>query len=617
MAEEHRFLYDMRDLQFVLYEQLKVERLFELPAFAELDRSSVDLLLNESLRFAQKVLAPANAAGDREGCRYEDGQVFVPQAYHDVYRQQCEAGWMAISTAVEHGGQGVPFTIGAATGEMFVGSNCSLSMIAGLTRAAAELIAARGSEELKKTYLEPMVSGRWGGTMCLTEPHAGSAVGSCTTSAVRRDGQYYVKGQKIFISGGDHDLVENVIHLVLARCEGAPAGTKGLSLFLIPKLRLDENGAPGESNDVACVGIEEKMGIHGSPTCAMSFGENDGCIGYLIGEENQGIQIMFDMMNGARVGVGLQGVALGSWAYLSALEYARERIQGVDMKNIRDPDAPLVPIVKHPDVRRMLATMKAYVEGGRSLLLHTAMCLDLMENSSDEAQCEHLSGRVELLTPICKAYCSDTGYEVATLALQTYGGHGYLKDYPVEQLVRDVKIASIYEGTNGIQAIDLLGRKVGRKQGALFMAFMADLNKFIDEHSAHPVLGEAVKTLGSNRQRLEEVTMNFAMQQMSGDVDYPLLSATPYLRMFGNVTVGWLLLEQGVIAHQALDELCEQRGASTPEQRSALCDDNDDAAFYHNKVKTAQFFASNILPQNEGIATAIQSADRSPLEMHF
>lgn len=615
MAEEHRFLYDYRDLQFVLFEHLKVDRLFELPRFAQLDRASIDMLLSEALRFAQRELAPANTAGDRQGCRYENGQVFAPQAYREPYRKQCEAGWMTISTDPEHGGQGVPFVIGAAAGEMFIGANSSLSMVAGLTRGAAEMIAKYGTEEMKKKYLGPMIEGRWGGTMCLTEPHAGSAVGSSTTSAVRRDGNYYVRGQKIFISGGDHDLVENVIHLVLARCEGAPAGTKGLSLFLIPKIRVDDNGNLGEPNDVTCVGIEEKMGIHGSPTCALSFGENDNCLAYLIGEENQGIQLMFDMMNGARVGVGLQGVGLGSWAYLSALEYARERIQGVEMKNIRDPNAPLVPIVRHPDVRRMLATMKAYVEGGRALLMHTAFCLDLMEHSADEGEREHLSGRVELLTPICKAWCSDTGYEVATLALQTYGGHGYLKDHPVEQLVRDVKIASIYEGTNGIQAIDLLGRKVGRKQGALFMTLMTDLNRFFEQHGSHPALVTAVKSLAAHKQKLEEITMNFAMMQMQNDVDYPLLSATPYLRMFGNVVVGWLLLEQAAVAHDALEKLYAERNATTAEAQRALCADHPDAQYYFNKVKTAQFFASNILTQNEGIAAAIASNDRSPLEM--
>lgn len=617
MADEHRYLFDLRDTQFVLFEQLQVERLFELPRFADFDRASVDLMLSEGLRFCQKVLAPVNASGDREGCRWEDGKVYAPKSYHSAYKQQAEAGWMSTSTEPEYGGQGVPFAIGAALGEMFIGANCSLSMVAGLTRAAGELLIKHGTDEMRKLYVPKLISAEWGGTMCLTEAHAGTAVGSISTSAKKRDGQYFVRGSKIFISGGEHDMVNNVIHLVLARLEGAPAGTKGLSLFLIPKIRVDATGKMTEPNDVHCVGIEHKMGIHGSPTCAMSFGENDNCIGYLLGEENQGIELMFDMMNSARVGVGLQGVALGSWAYLSALEYARERVQGSEMKNIRDPNAPLVTIVKHPDVRRMLATMKAYVEGGRSLLLHTAHCLDLAENSGDDTLRQRMMDRVELLTPICKAWCSDTGYEVATMALQTYGGHGYLKDYPVEQLVRDVKIASIYEGTNGIQAIDLLGRKIGRKQGSLFMAFMGDIGQTIEAAQKNAALAPVAERMSQQVQKLQEVTMSFAMMQMSGDTEYPLLSATPYLRMFGNVVIGWLLLEQATIARTALEKIYAERGAADEAQQKALRADHADAKYYHNKIETVRFFASNILTQNDGLAAAIQSNDRSPLDMEL
>ncbi len=617
MVTADEYLYDLREIQFLLFEHLRVQRLFELPRFSAFEPGDVDMLLSEGLRFAQKVLSPANSTGDHEGCHWDAGQVTVPRVFHHAYRQQCAAGWMAVSTEPEFGGQGLPFAVGAAIGEMFVGSNCSLSMVAGLTRAAASLLIERGTPAMKKRYARKLVEGEWGGTMCLTESHCGTALGEIKTTAKKRDGKYYLRGQKIFITGGEHDLTPNIVHLVLARVEGAPVGTKGLSLFVVPKMRVDDAGNLAEANDVFCSGIEKKLGIHASPTCQLMFGDNDNCQGELIGEEQQGLRIMFDMMNSARIGVGLQGVALGSWAYLAALNYSRERRQGPEMKNFKDPTAPSVPIVRHPDVRRMLATMKAYVEGGRALLLHTAMCLDLMTDSSDAAEREHLNGRVELLTPICKAWCSDTGFETANLALQTFGGHGYLEDYPVEQLLRDVRIASIYEGTNGVQALDLLGRKVGRQGGALFMQLMADIKQFIQAHEHSTDLASSLAALGRHRQVLEETTMSFAMQQMSGDMEYPLLSATPYLRMFGNVVVGWLLLEQAVIAQAALDRLYAELNAETPEAKAKIHSEPGDGQFYDNKIKSAQFFAAQLLSQNDHLSTAIQSKDRSALDMHF
>lgn len=615
---EHRFHFDLRDTQFVLFEQLRVdERLFRLSAFADFTRSDVERLLVEGLRFAQKVLAPANAAGDAEGCRFEDGRVFLPSAYRSVFAEQARSGWIGMTSDPAYGGQGLPLCIGLGIAEAFVGANCALAMLPGLTETAADLIVAHGREELRQRYARPLLAGRWQGTMCLTEPQAGSAVGSIQTTATNRDGRYCLRGHKIFISGGEHDLVENVIHLVLARIEGAPAGTKGLSLFLVPKRIVEANGSLGEGNDVTCVGIEEKLGIHGSPTCAMSFGDNDRCEAFLVGKEQQGIAIMFEMMNAARVGVGLQGLALGSAAYLSALDYARGRIQGVETKNFRNPDAPLVPITAHPDVRRMLATMKVYCEGCRSLLLKTAMALDLGAEADDDALRERMRGRAELLTPICKAYCSDVGFEVTSLALQTLGGHGYLKDYPIEQLLRDARIAPIYEGTNGIQALDLLGRKIGRQQGRLFLECMSDLGQFLDAQVAHPTLGPFVAQLAARKTLLEATTMNFAVQQMSGDLDLPLLSAVPYLRMFGHVMLGWLLLEQAVIADEALSRLAGQQGAISSEARAALVSQHPEAQFYDNKVKSARFFISRILPENDGLAAAIATDDRSALEMHF
>ncbi len=612
-----RFIFDLRDVQFVLFEQLDMDHLLGYPTYAEIDRGDLELILTEGVKFAQEVLAACNESGDREGCRWEEGRVTAPPSFRAAYRQQAEARWMTMSTPAEYGGQGLPYAVGAALGEAFVGANSSLSMIAGLTRAAADLLIQFGSAEQKKLFLKPMIDGTWGGTMCLTEAHAGSAVGMVKTKAVRRDGKYFIQGNKIFISGGDHDLVENVVHLVLARIEGAPAGTKGLSLFIVPKIRVNADGSLGEPNDVACTGIEHKLGIHGSPTCSLAFGENDRCQGFLVGEEEQGIELMFHMMNEARIGVGLQGVAIGSAAYQSALAYARTRVQGPDMRNFRDANAPQVLITEHPDVKRMLATMKAYIEGGRALLLHTAFWLDLAQHATDAEERERLAGRIELLTPLCKAWCTDTGFEVTELALQTLGGHGYLKDYPIEQYLRDVKIASIYEGTNGIQALDLLGRKVGRKGGMLFMTLMADIGQFLDAQADHPVLASSVAALRARKEVVEQITMQFGMYQMQGDLNFPLLEACPYLSMLSNVVVGWLLIEQGVVAQRLLDRLYAERGAKTPEQQTALARDGGDAQFYFNKVKTAQFFASHLLAENDGLAAAIQANDRSALEMCF
>lgn len=611
------YKYDFRDVQFTLFEHLQAQRLFELPAYGDFDRADIDLLMSEAVKFAENVLAPANEPGDREGCQFDNGAVRVPKAYHAAYKAQCEAGWMAMNSPPEFGGQGLPFCIGAAVGEAFVGANCSLSMLPGLTRAAADMLVTHGTPEMQKLYVRPLLTGKWQGTMCLTEPHAGTAVGMINTTATRRDGKYFLRGQKIFISGGDHDLVDNVIHIVLARCEGASPGTRGLSVFVVPKHLVNADDSLGAFNDVHCVGIEKKLGIHGSPTCAMSFGEQGNCQGFLIGKEEQGLELMFHMMNWARVGVGVQGVALGAAAYQFAVEYAKHRIQGSEVKNFKDPTAPLVPIIKHPDVRRMLLHMKALTDAGRALILHTAMCLDLVRASQDEAEREKLAGRVELLTPLCKAWCSDNGFKVADTALQTMGGHGYLKDYPVEQLVRDARIAAIYEGANGIQAIDLLGRKVGRKQGMLFMQLMSDIGQTLERLSSHPVLGASAGRLAERKQKLEQTTMSFGMAQMSGDMDFPLLSATAYLRMLANVVGGWLMLEQGETAHASLEKLQAQAGANTDQARAALCECNAEARFYDAKLKTAAFYMAHVLTENDGLAAGIDTADRSALDVCF
>ncbi len=607
-----QFRYDDRDQRFVLFEQLGIERLFELPAFSEQSREDVELLLTEALKLARDVVGPIDRDGDLIGLRLEDGQVHAPESFHAAYKQYVEGGWIGIDADPELGGAGLPKVVGLAVAEMLCGACCSFSLYGGLSRGAANVIAAYGDDALKRDYAVPLYEGKWQGTMCLTEPQAGSAVGDTRTSAERDGDHYRIRGNKIFISCGDHDLTDNVIHLVLARTPDAPAGTKGLSLFVVPKVRLD-----GEPNDVVCARIEEKLGIHASPTCDISFGENGGCIGYLVGKEQQGMEAMFHMMNEERIACGVQGLGIGSSAYLNALEYALERIQGVEAKNIKNPDAPRVPIVKHPDVRRMLMTMKAYVEGMRALLLSTALYVDLGEHDEDVMARDGYRGAVDMLTPICKAYCTDVGFQVASLAVQTYGGYGYLKDYPAEQYLRDARIASIYEGTNGIQALDLLGRKVGRQGGMLFIQFMEHLGKQIDRHKSNEAVSDLYKAATTRKAQLERITFGLGQARQSGDIDGPLLSAAPYLRMFGNLLMAMLLTDQAAIAHKRFEEICTEQGATDEAARAALIADNEPAKFYHGKTQTARFFARQILPENDWLAAGIESADRSALDVHF
>jgi alkylation response protein AidB-like acyl-CoA dehydrogenase len=436
--------------------------------------------------------------------------------------------------------------------------------------------------------------------MCLTEPQAGSYVGDTRTSAVREGDHYLIKGIKIFISCGEHDMADNIIHLVLARTEGAPPGIKGISLFLIPKFLLTPDGGIGERNDLVCSGIEHKMGINGSATCIINFGDNGRCVGYLIGKECQGIELMFQLMNEARIAVGIQGLALGSAAYQLALAYARQRVQGVSIEHWKDPLAERVTIVHHPDVRRMLATMKAYVEGIRALLYHVSFYHELAQYAEDRAQREKYQDLVDLLTPICKAYSTDTGFEVTRLGLQVHGGYGYIRDYQVEQFVRDMKIGSIYEGTNGIQALDLIGRKLGLKQGRLFMQFVQHMNEFVETYRQHPAVGPLVARWARAKDTLVDVTMYLAQLGLSGQWAYPALSATPYLMLFGDVVLGYYLTDQARIASERLPQ---SAGRET--------------AFYQTKMKTAAFFIHNILPDVDARAAAIKSGDQSALEIEF
>ncbi len=461
----NRYRADLRDFRFLFFEQFDLHSVLGKEPYAEWGAEECDMVLDEVYRFVCDVIGPLNSTGDEQGCRIEDGRVITPDGFKGAWDKLWEAGWRTVAAPSRWGGQDAPSMVGSFVEEMLCGANTAFTMYTGLSLSAAELILEFGTEAQKKNYVPKMLSGEWTGTMCLTEPHAGSDVGSASSGARRNDdGTYSVQGTKIFISGGDNDLGENVIHLVLARIEGAEAGTKGLSLFIVPRVRLNEDGSLGDSNDVTVPSIEHKMGINGSATCVMNFGDEGGCIGEVVGGvEHQGIRQMFHMMNAARIGVGIQGqgLSVASAAYLSALEYARERKQGASVKQFKDANAPRVPILEHPNIRRDLLGMKARVEGVRALVMKLSNHGDRLratQGKDDESEAYH-KGQVDLLTPLVKAYGTDAAFEVSSRAIQVYGGHGYLKDYPVEQYCRDSKIFQIYEGTNFIQSMDQRGHR--------------------------------------------------------------------------------------------------------------------------------------------------------------
>lgn len=607
-------LVDERDVKFILYEQFNLEELCQFERYAEFSREMFDMALDAAQKLAEKEIAPTNADGDVTGVILEQGQVRVPESFKTPYSQFCEGGWVALAIDQDKGGQGFPTALYVATGEMFVAANQAFMMYPSLTVGAARLIERYGTEEQQETYMSRMFTGEWGGTMCLTEPQAGSDVGALRTKATRNpDGTFSITGNKIFISSGDHDLTENIIHMVLARVEGAPPGTGGISIFIVPKKRI-ENGNLVH-NDVVTAAAEKKMGIHASATCALNFGEKGNCIGYLIGKENQGMKIMFDMMNEARLAVGVQGLAQASAAYMHALRYAKERLQGPEIIYMRDPAAPRVPIIQHPDVRRMLMWMKSVTEGMRALLYYAGYCEDRVKVAATDEERQKYEGFLDILIPICKAWCTDMGFRVTELAMQVHGGYGYIREYPVEQCMRDAKITSIYEGTNGIQALDLVGRKLGYKQGMLFKSIVAETENVLKGAKKNYRLKDVVDLFEAARNQLIEVTRYFGLKSITEDFMTPILYACPYLELFGDVAVGFMLLWQAVIADRRLEELYSDAKADTPEKKTELLKTNRSAAFYRGKIASAQFFANTILSLAKGKARAIMSGERSAIDL--
>ena len=595
---QNRYKADLRDVKFLLWEQFKLQDLLGKAPYGNWGREEVDTVLEEVYAWVTKALGPFNAVGDHEGCKLENGKVKTPAGFKEAWKSLYEAGWRSLAVDEQYGGQGGPFTLHALAEEMMCGANTSFNMYPALTQGAAEVIVNFGTPEQQQRWVTKMFNGEFAGTMCLTEPQAGSDVGSATTKAVRLpDGTYKISGVKIFISGGDQDMAKNIVHLVLARTPDAPPGTKGLSLFIVPRERLD-----GTPNDVQCAGIEAKMGIKASATCVLNFGENDGCIGELVGtEEQKGMSQMFHLMNFARIGVGIQGLAVASSAYLNALDYAKERKQGSSIKQWKDATAPRVPIIEHGDVRRMLLDMKARVEGIRALAVKLTMHTDRANAAKgNDTEAQYHQGQVDLLVPLVKAYGSDQAFQICANAIQVYGGAGFLKDWPVEQYCRDSKIFSIYEGTNHIQAMDLVGRKLGQKGGANVQAFAKDVGAFIAANKDSAVFKDSLTQLGAAMEALTACAMRFLGWFTGGKMEQVPLAANRFLEMMSETTIAWLLLEQGVLAEKAL---------------ATLPADHADRAFYTGKKYAALFFAQNVLPTVPLKAQMIAKEDRTPLEI--
>ncbi len=597
---------DLRAIRFTLYDHLKVDQLFELEEFSHLSREECDVIVDQCLRFATEVTGPLNGAGDRAGCRFEDGRVTTPPGFQEAWKTLFELGLMSFTIPVKAGGFGGPRAIGVILAELQNGANTAFNMYPGLTHGAADLLETFALPEDQARFLPPMLEGRFSGTMCLTEPHAGSDVGATRTRARPLEGNVYaIAGSKCFISAGDHDLSENIVHLVLARIEGAPAGTKGLSLFIVPKIWVNEDGSLGAPNDVATASIEHKLGIKASATAVLNFGENGRCRGILVGgRPHEGLRQMFRMMNGARIAVGVQGIAVASAAYLNALAYARERLQGSSVRHFKDPNAPRVPIIEHADIRRMLLEMKAKVEGMRTLAVKLALHADLAHAlaATDEGRAAYHEGQVDLLTPVVKAYCSDQSFRLCEMAIQIYGGAGYVEDHPVEQYLRDSKIFSIYEGTNHIQALDLVSRKLQSRGGENLAAFLKEIAGFAAEHGSRPGIAAEVKALGEAAaafQRAAGALMEFFM---GGKLDQVTMVANAFLEVMAEVTIAHLLLEAAVVAGAG------HRGADDDHEHGQ-------EEFFRGKVMAAKYFVNYILPGVHTKVSAIVGGDRSALDI--
>ena len=574
------------DFRFILHDVLKIDNYRNLPSFEELTPDLIGAILEEGAKFCEEQLLPLNASGDAEGCHYDDGEVRTPKGFKEAYDTYIEGSWTGLSSDPDYGGQGLPRIIAGCMGEMLMSSNLSFSTYPGLTTGAVEAIHNHGSDEQKATYLPNMISGKWSGTMNLTEPHCGTDLGLMRTRAEpQSDGTYEITGTKIFITSGEHDLTENIIHLVLAKIPGGPEGIRGVSLFIVPKFLVGDDGALGERNALKCASIEHKMGINGSATCVMAY---DGAAGYLLGEEHKGMRAMFTMMNAARLAVGVQGLALSETAYQSAAAYAKERRQGRALKGASEPDEAADPIIVHPDVRRMLMSMRAFNEGARALAMWIGLHLDFANIHPDARTRRDSEDLVALLTPVIKAYFTDYGFESANLGLQCFGGAGYIRESGMEQLVRDARISQIYEGTNGIQALDLVGRKLPAHMGRSLRQFFHPVDHYIQKHGDNKGMQPYIMPLAKSFGRLQQATLWIGEKGLS-DPDQAASAASDYLRMMGLVALGFMWAQ---IAEAALAKLEEKP---------------DDGAYYEGKLVTGRFFMERMLPDTSSLLSKLTS----------
>ena len=578
-----RYTAPTKDMQFVLHDLLKVSE-STIPGYDELEADFTSAVLEEASKLTSEVLAPLNVTGDKEGCRLENGVVYTPAGFKDAFAKVKEGGWTGLDMPEQYGGQNMPVVLGSAVGELFSGSNMAFTMYQGLTHGAASAILAHGTEAQKDKWLPNMVSCEWTGTMNLTEPHCGTDLGLMRTKAEpQADGSYKITGQKIFISSGEHDMADNIVHLVLAKITDGPEGIKGVSLFIVPKVMVNEDGSLGERNGATVGSIEEKMGIHGNSTCVMNY---DNATGYLLGDEHKGMRAMFTMMNEARLGVGMQGLSQAEAAYQNALDYANDRLQGRAVTGVQNPDGPADPLIVHPDIRRSLMEQKSFVEGARAFILWGATMIDAAHRADDK----DADGLVSLLTPVIKGFLTDVGYDMTVKAQQIYGGHGYIEEWGMSQFTRDARIAMIYEGANGVQALDLVGRKLAQDGGKHVMAFFEMVKTFIKDNAGQDEAYDKdfIEPLKAASKDLQAAGMYFMQNGMSNP-NHALAGSNDFMHMFGHVCLGLMWARMGKVSSDTL-------AAGT-----------DDATFYETKLATGRFYMARQLPATALHLTRIQS----------
>ncbi|WP_373086339.1 acyl-CoA dehydrogenase C-terminal domain-containing protein [Sneathiella sp.] len=584
----------VKDFKFVLNDLLGLDKMTNLPGFEEATPDVIDAIFEEGAKLMSEVIQPLNLVGDSEGCKWNDGEVTTPTGFKAAYDEYRGAGWMGLDADPEYGGQGLPHVIGIAFAEMMSSANMAFGMYPGLTHGAYAAIHTHGTDEQKKTWLPKMVTGDWTGTMNLTEPQCGTDLGLMRTKAVpEKDGSYKISGTKIFISAGEHDLADNIVHLVLAKIPGGPEGIKGVSLFIVPKFLLDKDGNPGTRNGVACGSIEHKMGIHGNSTCVMNY---DEATGWLLGDAHKGMRAMFTMMNAARLGVGIQGLSQAEVAYQNAVVYAKDRLQGRSISGVKAPEKPADPIIVHPDIRRQLMTIRAFTEGARALGLWAGLQVDIVAKHPEEETRRAADEALSLLTPVIKAYFTDMGFDSAANAMQCYGGHGYIHEWGMEQFVRDARITQIYEGANGIQALDLVGRKLPQNLGRNLRQFFHPVDAFIQENMMNPELKDFVLPLAKAFAKLQQGTAMLGEKGMKNP-DEAGAGSSEYLRMFGLVALGFMWAQMAKIA------------------KAKLADGADDPDFYKTKLVTARFFFERMIPDVSSLLVKMSAGSKTMMEL--